>query len=323
MLSRSPQTFGVQVVSGLLLWSISVIAAPADRDKARALYADANKLFDRGQFAQAVEAYRAAIAEDSDFGDACHNLAMAAEMVDRKQAVEAWKRFIEIAEGREEYKYDLARIRARLQLLEWMPVLPDALQPARYVAEAGDYYWQISRQSEGEEWKQFPIKVYLGNAPELKWQKGAREAYDTWAAVFPMQLVALPEKADIRVSWLPTRMGRAHAGEETEWVEIEREGDEFTARRVAVIAVDMSFNWGEDDMRAILTHEFGHALGIKGHSDVKNDIMYMEMQRKVYSRKVGGFDIPFWKSLVKKPSQRDMNTLIRLYNHAGSSVRFR
>jgi predicted Zn-dependent protease len=303
--------------------SVVCLAKAGDRAKAKAAYAEANKQFDRGQFALALEGYKAAIGEDPDFADAYHNLALAAEMVDRKQAIEAWGQFLKVAEGKEEYKYDLARIHARAQLLELLPVLPEAMQPARYNAEAGDYYWQVSRNSEGEEWKGFPIKVFLGSAPQMKWQKGARDAYDTWAAVIPLQLVALPNKAVIRLSWENRNLERGHAGEDTEWTEIKREGDELTARRVAVIAVDLSFNWGEDDMRAILTHELGHALGIKGHSDAKGDIMYMEMQRKIYSRKFGGFDIPFWKSLVKKPSQRDLNTLIRLYNHAGSSVRFK
>ena len=46
--------------------------------------------------------------------------------------------------------------------------------------------------------------------------------------------------------------------------------------------------------------------------------MYLQMQEKC--RRV---PVPmpvtqlFWKSLVKNPSQRDINTLIRLYNSAG------
>ena len=309
--------------AAIALLAVACLAAAPDRDKAKAAYADANRQFDRGQFALALEGYKAAITEDPDFADAYHNLAFAAEMVDRKQAIEAWGRFLKVAEGKEEYKYDLARIRARAQLLELLPVLPEAMQPARYNAEAGDYYWQVSRNSEGEEWKGFPIKVFLGSAPQMKWQKGARDAYDTWAALIPLQLVALPKQANIRLSWERRTMEPGHAGEDQEWTEIKREGDELTARRVAVIAINLSFNWDEDDMRALVTHELGHALGIKGHSESKKDIMFFQMQRKVYRTKLGDFPIPLWKSLVKQPSQRDINTLIRLYNHAGASVRFK
>ena len=298
-------------------------AAAEDKAKAGDLYREANRLFDQGQFKLAADTYKSAIAEDPQFGDAYHNLALANEMVDRKQAIEAWTRFVEVAGEREQYKFDVARIRARAQILEGMPPLPEALQPARYVPEAGDYYWSVSRGSEGEEWKRFPLKVYLGSAPQMKWQEGARQAYDAWVVLFPLQLVALPQQADIRLSWDNRQLGEKHVGEEMERVEIKREGAELAARRIAVISVDMTFNWGKDDMRAIVTHELGHALGVKGHSDSKKDIMYMEMQRKVYGTKVGGYPVPLWKSLVKEPSQRDINTLIRLYNHPGSSVRFK
>ena len=98
----------------------------------------------------------------------------------------------------------------------------------------------------------------------------------------------------------------------------ERVGDQLTGRRVAVIPADLSRPWSKDEMRAIMLHEFGHALGIKGHSDSKKDIMYFQMQEK-YRRLPVPMPVTqlFWKTLVKNPSQRDINTLIRLYNTAG------
>ena len=307
---------------------MTVLATPwfavaGDGAKAKKLYRAANVLFDQGQFKSAVDAYNSAIAEDNQLADAYHNLALASEMVDRKQAIEAWKQFVDIAAGREEYKFDVARVRARMQILESIPPLPEAMQPLRYVPDGGDYYLNISRNSEGEEWSRFPVKVFLGSAALMEWQEGTREAFDTWVAVFPLQLVALRQQADIRLNWGGGRLRDKHAGEEQDWVQIKREGEGFTARRYAVITVDQSINWSKDEMRAIITHELGHALGIKGHSDSKKDIMYMELQRKTYRTRVGGFPVTVWKSLVKQPSGRDLNTLIRLYNHAGSSVRFR
>lgn len=302
----------------------TAVPATVNREKARAAYRQGNGLFDRGRFVEAAAAYDAAIAEDPQYAEAYHNRALACEMIGRKQALEAWKRFIDIATGREEFKFDVARIQARLKILESLPSLPETMQPTHYIADAGDYYLRISRTSEGEEWRHLPVKVFLGSAPQMKWQVGAREAFDTWSEVFPLQLVALRKDADIRLNWAGRDFPTGQVGEDREWVEFKREGNELTARRIAVISVEVRFPWSKNEMRAFITHEMGHALGIKGHSDDKKDIMYWQTQRKSYGVSVPRIPLPiFWRSLVKKPSPRDINTLIRIYNHPGSSVRFR
>ena len=311
----------VVAVAGVFLCTLP---AWADHAAAVAAYREGNEFFDEDRFADAVAAYNRAIAEEPQYAEAYHNLALASEMVDRQKALEAWQRFLDIAASREELKYDVARARARLQLLESMPTLPEAMQASHYVPAAGDYYYSISAESEGGEWKDLPVKVFLGNAPQLKWQDGTREAYDNWAKVFPLELVAQPKSADIRIGWNESMMEGGHAGEERDWVQFRYEGGRLQGRRYAVITVDLSRQWSKDEMRAVIAHEFGHALGIKGHSPNKGDIMLWQVQERTYRVGVSGIPLPaFWRSLVKQPSQRDLNTLIRLYNSAGSSQRFR
>jgi predicted Zn-dependent protease len=298
-------------------------ALAGDREKAVAAYREGNGLFDQGRFAEAVATYDRAIEQDPQYAEAYHNRALANEMVDRQKAIEGWRRFMEVASARPDLKYDVARIQARLQILEAMPPLPLAMQPSRYVPDVSDYYFSISRDSEGEEWPRLPVKVFLGSAPEFKWQEGTREAYDNWSKVFPLELVALPQTADIRMGWEESILGQGHAGEERDWVQVRYRGGELKSQRYAVITVDLSRRWSKDEMRAIVSHEIGHALGIKGHSESKGDIMYWQVQEKAYQFGVPGVPLPiFWRSLVKQPSQRDLNTLIRLYNLAGSSTRF-
>jgi tetratricopeptide (TPR) repeat protein len=306
----------------LLAVAVGAKGVAGERDKAVAAYREGNGLFDQGRFADAVAAYERAIGQDPEYAEAYHNRALASEMVDRQKAIQDWRRFIEVVGSRDDFKYDVARIKARLQILEAMPQLPPTMQPNRYVAAAGDYYWLICRASEGEEWLHLPVKVFLGSAPEFKWQQATREAYDAWSVVFPLELVALPQNADIRMGWEEALLGKEHAGEAIEWVQTRRVGGELTGRRVAVIVVDVRHPWSKDEMRAIIMHELGHALGIKGHSDNPKDIMYWMTQEKAYQVPVPIINPMFWRSLVKQPSQRDINTLIRLYNFAGSSTRF-
>lgn len=310
---------------GLVL--IVTLALPVvcvgDRQQARTFYVEGNGLFDQGRFAEAIAAYSRAIEHHPQYAEAYHNRALASEMVDRQAAIQDWRRFADVAGARPDLKWDAARAMARLQMLESMPALPETMHPKRYVAEAGDYYWHISENSEGQEWPRLPVKVFLGSAPQLKWQQGAREAYNLWSAAFPLELEAVPQRADIRLGWEEATRERGHAGEELDWVQIRKVGDQLTGRRIAVIVVDLSHNWSKDEMLAIVLHEMGHALGIKGHSNSAKDLMYWQMQEKQYRIRLPGIPLPaFWRSLLKQPSQRDINTLIRLYSSAGSARRF-
>jgi predicted Zn-dependent protease len=309
------------VILGLIVILVAAPARAVDREAAKGLFRQGNGLYDQDRFAESAAAYTRALEQDPHFLEAYYNRALANEMVDRQKAMEDFRRFVELAGGDPGRKFQVAQARARLQILGDMPVYPEALQPSHYVPTSGDYYWQVAASSESEKWTAFPVKVSLGSTGVLNWMQGAREAFNIWKEVFPLELVAAPERADIRVEWeLPT--GEGHAGEEADWVQIRRVGDQLTGRKVAFIRVDLSRRWSKDEMRAIMLHELGHALGIKGHSESKGDIMFFQIQEKPHQLAVPVVPLPvFWKSLVSKPSQRDLNTLIRIYNTPGVVVR--
>jgi predicted Zn-dependent protease len=310
-----------QVILGLIVILVAAPARAVDQEAARGLFRQGNGLYDQDQFREAVATYTRALDQDPQFLEAYYNRALANEMVDRQKAMEDFRRFVELAGDDPGRKYQVAQARARLQILGNLPVYPAALQPSHYVPAAGDYYWQVAASSESEKWTTFPIKVSLGSTGVLNWVQGAREAFNIWKEMFPLELVAVPERADIRVEW-ESSLGEGHAGEEADWVQIRRLGDELTGRKVALIRVDLSRRWSKDEMRAIMLHELGHALGIKGHSESKGDIMYFQIQEKPHQLVTPVVPYPvFWKSLVSKPSQRDLNTLIRIYNTPGAVVR--
>jgi predicted Zn-dependent protease len=304
-------------------FSSSLCGRPADHAVAADSYVNGNHLYDENRFTEAVAAYQQAISQDPQFAEAYHNLALAEEMVDRQKAMQDWQRFIDVGAQKSELKFDVARAQARLQLEKDMPALPDAMQPSHYVSGAGDYYWQIAEDSDGNQWKNFPVSVYLGAAPAAKWIEGTRDAFNIWKAMIPMQLVADQDSADIRVLWDVSPEESGHIGEESDWVKMVRVGNQTVTRRVCNITVDWQMrNWTKDEMQAIILHEMGHALGINGHSDSTKDIMYFQMQDKKHQVYVPRSPMPvFWRSLVKQPSQRDINTLIRLYNSPGLGKR--
>ena len=312
-----------QLIPVLLLL---VLAAPmwaADREAAKSSYQQANTLFDQDRFAEAAAAYGQAIQQDPKFLEAYYNRALADEMVDRQKAIADWHQFADLAANAPQYESQLGQANARIQILGMLPAYPDALLPSHYVASASDYLAEVAETSESEKWNSFPIKVLIGNVPNGNWAQGAREAFRIWQQMFPLELTAEPQEADIRFNWEGGTDVENAAGEETDWVQFQREGDPLSGRKVALITIDLSRNWSKDEMRAIVLHEMGHALGIKGHSSSKGDIMYWQVQEKNRQVRVPGVIYPVaWKSLVSKPSQRDLNTLIRLYNTPGIVERF-
>ena len=311
----------------ILVLTALVLAAPApavDREAAKASYAQGNNLFDNFRFADAAAAYGRAIEQDPQFLDAYFNHALADEMVDRQKAVAEWHRFAELAASVPDFSVQLGQANARLQVLGLLPVYPEGLQVAHYVSSAGDYYAQIAEESESRTWNSFPIKVSIGSVPNADWAQGAREAFRIWKGLFPLELTADSDEADIQFDWQSGTSDDRHGGEEMDWVQFRRVGNELTGRKVAYIRVGLSQARSKDEMRAVVLHEMGHALGIRGHSESKGDIMFFQIQEKHHQVYIPGVIYPVaWKSLVSKPSQRDLNTLIRLYNAPGSVVRMK
>ena len=307
-----------QLFAAFLLLIMVAPATAVDRESAQAAYRQGNEFFDQHRFADAATAYARAIEQDPQFLEAYYNRALADEMVDRQKAIADWRQFAGLAANSPEFKYQAGQATARIQILGLLPAYPDALQPSHYVASASDYYPEIAELSESRKWNSFPVKVCIGNAPTENWAQGAREAFGIWKEMVPLELTAELQDADIRFNWESETDIEGAAGEETEWVQFRRVGSELTGRKVAVVSVGLSRRWTKDEMRAIVLHELGHALGIQGHSDSKGDIMYWQLQEN--NRRVALPGVPYsfpWKTLVSKPSQRDLNTIIRLYNTPG------
>jgi tetratricopeptide (TPR) repeat protein len=280
----------------ILALSIFLLAASApavDREAAKASYRQGNEFFDQSRFADAAAAYGHAIEQDPQFLEAYYNRALSDEMVDRQKAIADWRQFADLAANSPDFKYQAGQGSARIQILQMLPTYPDALQPSHYVSSAADYYAEIAETSESERWTTYPIKVAIGNVPEANWAQGAREAFSIWKEMLPLELTAEPEEADIRFNWDPDQnMEGGEVGEEMDWVQFRREGNELTGRKVAFISVDLSRRWSKDEMRAIVLHEMGHALGIKGHSLSKGDIMYFQVQEKNRQVRVPGVLLP-------------------------------
>lgn len=157
-----------------------------------------------------------------------------------------------------------------------------ALFPRPAAAQSSDpctpNYARISRMQGLLHWGHFPLRVAVAPPPDSVANKGEAvqavlAGFDQWVKAsrgkISYTVVSLPKNADLTVSFAPeeTIPGQGAAVGYTNMVFCG------TSLRCA----DMRLATGgttAGDLQTVAAHEFGHALGIDGHSDDVNDIMY-------------------------------------------------
>jgi len=333
-----------------LLPPVSILAAvlilpPCDAVPAESAFRAGNRFFDAGRFARAVDMYTRALEQNPQDPEACFNRALANEMVNRDAAIRDWRQFLELAGSNPTWKAAVLQVQERLQTLERMPALPGSLRPSGYSPKAGDYYKAVAQSSKGLQFSKFPVKVFVGNVPK-GWQRALRKALDAWIRVIPLEEVDSREVADIVVGWerltKESQSGSSldkdarRPGREKDWVQVVKEDDGTIVKRtkVAFVALDSSRHWSEEQERATALHEIGHALGIQGHSNRSEDVMcdtidlvVVHETRIVTRVPAAGGSLPgvsphsYVPTPPKKLTQRDVNTMIRLYNSPGYLAR--
>ena len=193
-------------------------------------------------------------------------------------------------------------IKNRLPLLQVHP-LPATLANWKDSKDSGDYFDKVQPPEFGHlVWSQFPIKVYVeqitDNNGSQSWSKTVLDAVIEWGAYLPLQVVDKLEASDIRIlhESPPLRQGqmRARSGETRYELYVSGEGEKAVLSHRCTIWLNPS--QAGKYIAAVARHEFGHGLGIWGHSSVDTDVMYF--------------------SQVRNPppiSVRDINTLKRVY----------
>jgi tetratricopeptide (TPR) repeat protein len=177
-----------------------------------------------------------------------------------------------------------------------------------------DYLKDVTEGGRLVRWSlsKMPLKIYIEQAPQgihnfqPAFASQVRRAFDVWTGALNHQLaytlVTIPDQADIRVHWTDTIDTRGHSGDGgTAYTaglmipHIHNDQIEYMEVNIATFDIQGHPQNGET-IYAVAIHELGHSLGLLGHSDNPNDIMYAENQH------------------VINPSKRDLNTIRRLYS---------
>ena len=154
-------------------------------------------------------------------------------------------------------------------------------------------------------WDHFPLHVYI--APSDLATKERTEAvqagFDQWVHAtkdfVQYQIVTKPAQAEITLTFLPNESVPEQGGScgHTTVTFLTLTLD---SANIVLATTDVK----PADLQATAAHEFGHALGLDGHSDDAGDLMYA-----VLTRSPSG-DLPLLSHTI---TVRDLNTLKSCY----------
>ncbi|MFH0701919.1 MAG: hypothetical protein V2B14_00065 [bacterium] len=170
-----------------------------------------------------------------------------------------------------------------------------------------DNYFENIRKSYNNRilrWKDFPIYVYIDETSGYEKIKSAQKAVQVWNEYIHLNLINNKQNANIIISW----DGYGNNVSEP----ILAYYDNEVCYQVLIHA-----NYCRDIpvLNKFLIHQIGHALGIWGHSNNSKDIMYdfTELKSDINCKSNDSSDISI-NFAPDKPSERDINTLIKIYN---------
>ena len=190
-----------------------------------------------------------------------------------------------------------------------------------------DYFEQVTLFSGGRitRFTQMPIRVHI--SPTLKalpYLNEIRYALRTWETAtdgkIRFQETETLEQADIRVtstytgrlSFLDTQLGSAELtrleqgtytvsgtnaqAQSKNADQVSNTAVDFTVEVILVLESDgTTGELSQEKMRTVCLHEFGHAIGLWGHSPSNDDVCHA-------------------MATVQHPTPRDINTLLKVYN---------
>ncbi|MEH2045521.1 peptidase [Nostoc sp.] len=188
--------------------------------------------------------------------------------------------------------------------------LPPKLAQWQDSTNSGDYFSQVTTTQVGYLiWSQFPISVYVEPPKAISekqaqaWVNGVLEGVQEWSTYLPLTVVEQPESANITIVRKAPPLQISPGSNIPRARSAQTTYELYTSNKVLShgFTILLSPTQTGEYLIAAARHEFGHALGIWGHSPLQTDALYF--------------------SQVRQPSPisvRDVNTLKRVYEQPTS-----
>jgi predicted Zn-dependent protease len=284
----------------------------------------------QGAYPEALKHFQEAVRLDSGMLQAHNNLATVYEkMAQPENAIQAMQNAIHIAprdpvlyrnlgillekSGRMEQAMAAYQIYLKLAPADSDPAISNIVQALRQSSRREpDYYPIITSATDGKllAWPKntqpIPVYVQLSNPDQAPYLPLLHETFRTWenATGSGVSFVEVPESRKARI-FIQLRPGPlAHPEMEVGHAKyvIENPNHPYQSLTVTITVNTGESNHQEptppqrEQVRRIMLHELGHAIGLWGHSPNPTDIMYTH-------------------PLVSQLSSRDIQTVRKLYEH--------
>jgi predicted Zn-dependent protease len=135
----------------------------------------------------------------------------------------------------------------------------------------GDYFALLKRFSadSAARWRNLPVRIHLPANSPASWQRSLDVGIKRWGDHLPLKVVPLTEPADLEVSWVNKLV--------PQYLGITRLVFTPAQMQIQIYLLRPTFYLPEIPEKVlanVFLHELGHGLGIFGHSDSKQDLMY-------------------------------------------------
>jgi hypothetical protein len=169
---------------------------------------------------------------------------------------------------------------------------------------SSNYFTDIQKSNNKEHpaIKDFPIYIFISPESDTL-VKNAKKAIQIWSEYIQILITDQISDADIVISWKKNYSNIIK-------LEQTKDNDEKKYYIYCGKYKDSKF------INKFLVHQIGHSLGIWGHSNNKNDIMYpfIEFKNDINYKELNDqFPDMSVEFAPSRPSDRDINTLIKIY----------
>lgn len=166
-----------------------------------------------------------------------------------------------------------------------------------------DYFTTVRRfpNDTVARWTNLPVRVHLPQGSPDSWQKALESGVTKWNDYLKVEIVPASQPADVEVSWV-NHLVPQYLGVTRLQIQNGNMQSQIFMLRPTYYLPEIP----EKTLQSAFLHELGHALGIFGHSDSPEDLMYGSEIAP------GGKGKPS-KIKFAPISTRDSNTLKKIY----------